>query len=72
MTACSPKEKGLGLSENGKTEEQRAKLCYCKLPPILEKENAINIYAELCFSRLVVDGRPCCQTESFVGQLNTL
>ena len=40
-------------------------LLHSKFTAHLEKENAINIYSELRFSRLVVDGRPCCQTESF-------
>ena len=51
------------MSEAGRLGEQREKPCFreysilCILNYHLEKENAINIYSELRFGRLVVDGR---------------
>ena len=62
MTAGYTKEKRLGLSERAGRLTSKGRSC---ATTHLEKENAINIYSELRFGRLVVDGRPCCPTESF-------
>ena len=72
MTACYRKEKGLGLSERAGRLRNKGRSCAIvhtesyafKITAHLE--NAINIYSELRFGRLLVDGRLWCPTESIV------